>query len=326
MARTKRKINPLLADTEDKSVCPRIYRTGGYARLSVEDGGRAGADTMEVQEELIAGYINARPDMRLVEMYCDNGHTGTNFERPQFERLLQDVKAGKLDCIVVKDLSRFGRNYWETGNYLERIFPFLGVRFVAIADGFDTLTAARTDEGYTVPLKNIINEFYSKDISRKIGAALAVKQRQGDFIGTWAPYGYKKRADNPHRLEPDPETASVVKEIFQECLSGTNYVQIAESLNRREIPSPSRYRYLKGEAKAERWAKAVWRPPIIKKILSDEVYLGHTVQGRRRESFYEGKRRRAMPREEWVIVRNTHEPLIDEQVFWAVQKLMKSKS
>lgn len=331
MARTKRKVNPLKAAMPlETSVSleakqGRIYHVGGYVRLSVKNGRKEKADTIQNQKELILKYVEAQPDMEFVRMYCDNGRTGTNFKRPGYERLLQDVKSGYLDCIVVKDLSRFGRSYLEAGNYLERVFPFLGVRFVAIADSFDTLTVGKGGIDYLVPLKNILNEFYSRDISRKIGSALAVKQQKGEFIGTWAAYGYKKCADNPHRIEPDEETALVVQEIFRQCLLGKSYVQIAEILNERGIPSPSRYRYLKGEGKAERYANAVWKPPVIKNILSSEVYLGHMVQRRKRQSFYEGKKQQVLPEDEWVIVRDTHEAIIDEKIFRAVQKLMGEK-
>ena len=318
MARTKRKVNPLsVAPIKPKK--EKIYRAGGYARLSVEDGGRAGADTIKTQEEMILHYIEAQPDMEFAGMYSDNGKSGTDFHRPEFERLLGDVKSGKINCIAVKDLSRFGRNYLEAGNYLERLFPLLGVRFVAVAEGFDSLTAEKGEEGYLIPLRNVMNEFYSRDISRKIGSALALRQQRGEFIGSWAPYGYRKCADNPRRIEPDPETAPVVKEIFDLFLSGAAYRQIAESLNRREIPSPARYRYQKGEAKARRYAGAVWKLPTIKNILSGEVYLGHMVQGRRRQSFYEGKGRQRIPQKEWVIVRGTHEALVDEGIFKRAQ-------
>lgn len=157
----------------------RIYRAAGYARLSVEDSGKPGADTIESQKGMLLDYIENREDMEFCGIYCDNGQTGVHFERPGFEALMQDVRAGKTDCIVVKDLSRFGRNYRETGNYLERIFPFMDVRFVALSDNFDTLTAERSGDGYIVPLKNIMNEMYSRDISKKTGSALAAKQRRG---------------------------------------------------------------------------------------------------------------------------------------------------
>ena len=202
---------------------------------------------------------------------------------------MQDVRTGKVDCIVVKDLSRFGRNYREAGNYLERVFPLLDVRFIAVNDNFDTLTAERSQDAYIVPLKNIMNAVYSKDISRKILPALSTKQQNGDFIGSWAAYGYQKCADDRHRIEPDEETAPVVWDIFQWRLSGLSYQNIARKLNERGIPSPARYHYLKGDAKSERYANTLWNIYMVKRILSNEVYLGHMVQGCKRSGFSEGR-------------------------------------
>ena len=322
MARTKRKINHLDPPvTHGTAAKQRLYHAAGYARLSVEDSGKPGTDTIESQKGLIADYIENQPDMKCGAIYCDNGQTGVNFDRPGFEKLMQDVREGKIDCIVVKDLSRFGRNYRETGNYLERIFPFMDVRFVALADNFDTMTAERSDDGYIVPLKNIINEVYSRDISRKIGSALAVKQRRGEFIGVWASYGYKKCADDPHRIEPDGETAPVVREIFRMRSQGMSYRGIALELNGRGIPAPSRYHYLKGDTKCARYAGVVWQINVVRHILSNKVYPGHMVQGRKYESFYEGKKQHRLPEPEWTVVRNTHEPIVDEGTFHAVQEM-----
>jgi DNA invertase Pin-like site-specific DNA recombinase len=326
MARTKRKVNPILPAAVQTEQPRRVYQVGGYARLSVEDSGKPGADTISTQRELIQSYIDGQPDMRLYDLYCDNGRTGTNFDRPEFERMMEDVRSGKVDCIVVKDLSRFGRNYRETGNYLERIFPLLDVRFIAVNDNFDTLTAERTQDGYIVPLKNIMNAVYSKDISRKILPALATKQQNGEFIGSWAAYGYQKCADDHHRIEPDEETAPVVWDIFQWRLSGLSYQNIARKLNERGIPSPARYHYLKGDAKSERYANTVWSITAVKKICTDEVYLGHMVQGRKRSGFSEGRKHYKVPESEWVIVRNTHEPLVDEETFRTVQRMAAEAS
>ena len=321
MARTKRKANPVLPALAPVVLKQRTYNAGGYGRLSLEDSGKPGADTIETQEELIRSYIEAQPDMRFCGLYADNGRTGMNFERPAFERLMEDVRSGKIDCIVVKDLSRFGRNYLETDNYLERVFPFLNVRFVAINDNFDTLTAERSTDGYIVPLKNILNEAYSKDISRKSSSALAMKQQRGEFIGTWAVYGYRRCADDHHRIEPEEETAPVVRDIFQWRLDGMSYTQIARRLNEKEIPSPARYHYLKGDAQSERYANTKWSIDGVKKILANEVYLGHLIQGRKRSAISEGQKQRFVPKSEWVIVRNTHAPLIDEETFCAVQQM-----
>ncbi len=321
MARPKRKINFVRPEAVPEEPQQRIYLVGGYIRLSVEDSGRPGADTIEMQEAMIRAYVEAQPDMRLCGVFCDNGRTGTDFERPGFEALMEQIRAGKIDCIVLKDLSRFGRNYLETGNYLERIFPFMDVRFVAINDNFDTLTAARSSDGYIVPLKNIINAAYSKDISRKVISSLSTKQQKGEFIGTWAAYGYRKCPDDKHRIEPDEETAPVVKDIFQWRLSGMSILQIARRLDEANIPCPSRYQYLKGNTKLERYANAKWGYPTVKKILGNGVYLGHMIQGCKRSGFYMGQKQRSLPKSEWITVRNTHEPLIDEETFEAVQRM-----
>lgn len=206
MARTKRKTNPLVREPEIVVPAKKIYKTAAYVRLSVEDSGKPGADTIEGQKALLTAYIEQQSDLELTALFCDNGRTGTDFDRPQFEKMMEEVRKGRVNCIVVKDLSRFGRNYKETGNYLERIFPFLGVRFIAVNDNFDTLTAERTQDGYIVPLKNLINEVYSKDISKKIDAALTVKQQRGEFIGAWAPYGYRKDPDDKHHLTQTSHT------------------------------------------------------------------------------------------------------------------------
>ncbi len=326
MARTKRKVNPILPPAAPAEAPKKVYQAGGYVRLSVEDSGKPGADTIETQQELIQSYIASQPDMRLYDLYCDNGRTGTNFDRPEFERMMEDVRTGKVDCIVVKDLSRFGRNYRETGNYLEGVFPLLGVRFIAVNDYFDTLTAERSQDGYIVPLKNIMNAVYSKDISRKILPALSTKQQNGDFIGTWAAYGYHKCTEDRHRIEPDEETAPVVWDMFQWRLSGLSYQNIARKLNERGVPSPARYHYLKGDAKSERYANTLWSVYAVKKILTNEVYLGHMIQGRKRSGFSEGKKPYQVPESEWIIVRNTHEPLIDEDTFRAVQRMAEDAS
>ena len=326
MARTKRKTNPVIPAMEAPAQAQKQYRTAAYVRLSVEDSGKPGADTIEGQKNLLLHFIENEKSLSLYGLFCDNGRTGTDFERPEFEKLMEAVKHGEVDCIVVKDLSRFGRNYKETGNYLERIFPFLGVRFIAVNDGFDTLTAERGAEGYLVPLKNLINEVYSKDISKKSGSALATKQKNGDFIGAWAPYGYRKCADDPHKLEPDEATAPIVRQIFQWRVDGMSVTRIAKKLNDSGIPSPSAYLYNTGVCKTEKYNGAIWHIQAVKIILTRQVYIGHMVQGTKRQSFYEKRRQYKKPQEEWVIVENTHEPIIDRDTFEKVQEIMRQRN
>lgn len=326
MARTKRKTNPVIPAMEAPAQAQKQYRTAAYVRLSVEDSGKPGADTIEGQKNLLLRFIEDDPTLTLYGLFCDNGRTGTDFDRPQFEKMMEEVRKGYIDCIVVKDLSRFGRNYKETGNYLERIFPFLGVRFIAVNDGFDTLTAQRGADGYLVPLKNLINEVYSKDISRKSGSALAAKQKNGDFIGAWAPYGYRKQPDNPHKLEPDEATAPVVRQIFRWRAGGMGITQIARRLNDSGVPSPSAYLYNTGVCKTEKYNGVSWYVQTVKNLLSRQVYIGHMVQGKKRQSFYENRGQYKKPREEWVVVENTHEPLIDRETFDKVQELAQRKN
>ena len=325
MARTRRRINPITGIVPEAPK-DRVYRAAGYARLSMEDSGKPGADTIDEQKRLISEFIQTQSDMSFVGLYADNGKTGTNFERPSFERLMDDIRSGKVDCIVVKDLSRFGRNYLETGEYLERVFPFLGVRFVSINDHFDTLTASRNEDGYIVPLKNIINDAYSKDISRKIVPAMAAMQQRGEFIGSWAAYGYRRCADDPHRIEPDEETAPVVRKMFAWRCAGMGYQRIARTLNELLIPSPSRYLYMKGLAKTEKFANTLWTGITVRQTLLRGVYAGNMEQGRRKSALSEGLRKeRALPKEEWTVIRGTHEALIAEETFEAVQRMSEGQ-
>ena len=322
MARTKRKINPVLPPVAVEAPTRKIYQTAAYARLSIKDGGKPGADTLATQQELLRAFIADQPDMQLVRIYSDNGQTGTNFERPGFEQLLADVRTGKINCIVVKDLSRFGRNYKETGNYLQRIFPLLGIRFVALTDNFDTETAEKNEYGFIIPLKNIVNDTYSRDISRKVSSAIATKELHGEFVGAYAPYGYRKSAQNRHLLEVNPETAPVVQEIFALRMQGMGYAGIMRLLNGRDIPSPGTYLYRCGLTTKEACRDALWTVWNIKEILRNEVYLGHLVQGKRTQAHYkQARKERYAPAAEWRVSRNTHEALVDEETFAAVQRL-----
>lgn len=321
MARTKRKVNPLhpVVETPVQAVA---FKTAAYVRLSIEDSGKPGADTIETQTALLLAYIDRMTDAELVDIYCDNGCTGTNFKRPEFERMMEDVRRGKINCIVVKDLSRFGRTYLETNNYLLRIFPLLGVRFISVNENFDTETAVQTEYGLVMPLKNIINDTYSRDISRKVSSAIKTKQERGEFVGVYAPYGYSKSKEDRHRLVANPETAPIVQEIFSLRLQGMGYAGIARTLNARGIPSPGAYLFQQGLSERENYRDSMWAVWNIKEILSSEAYLGHLIQGKRTQASYKQSRKeRYAPADEWRICRNVHEPLIDSGTFAAVQKM-----
>lgn len=204
-----------------------VYRTGIYARLSSEDREE---DTLENQIYLLKGHVEGQTDMILMDTYVDNGFSGTNFQRPQFIRMMEDVMSGKINCIVVKDLSRFGRNYIETGNYIENVFPFLNVRFVSVTDKFDTVNGDGV-EAMVVSFKNLVNDVYAKDISRKIIFAFRTKQKNGEYIGLVAPFGYLKSADNKNKFVIDGQTAPVVQMIFRWYADGKGLDSIARTLN-----------------------------------------------------------------------------------------------
>lgn len=316
MARTSRTTAPVI---EIKELF-RIYKVGLYVRLSVLDSGKKDSDTIENQEAILRAFIENKPQFALQEVYIDNGETGVNFERDEFERLIDDVKSGKIDCIIVKDLSRFGRNYIEAGEYLEKIFPFLGVRFIATNDNYDSVDPS-TSDSLSMHLKNLVNDIYARDISRKICPVLRAKQERGEFIGAWAAYGYKKDENDKHKLVVDDEVAHIVRDIFHWRLSGLSYQSIARKLNECGGPSPSRYRYEKGIIKDKRLANTIWRIAAVKTILENEVYAGHMVQGRKREALWDRQKQIKVPKEQWIVARNTHEAIIDETTYRKVQQI-----
>ncbi|MBP1736422.1 MAG: hypothetical protein H6Q60_303 [Oscillospiraceae bacterium] len=299
---------------------PRIYKAGLYVRLSVLDNGKADSDTVQNQERLLRAYIESKPEFLICAVYVDNGETGVDFHRDAFERLLEDVKRGKVDCIIVKDLSRFGRNYIEAGEYLEQIFPFLGVRFIAINDRYDSADPASSDV-LTMHLKNLVNAVYASDISRKICPVLQAKQERGEFIGAWASYGYRKADDNKHRLVVDHNVAHIVRDIFQWRLMRMSNQMIARKLNELGIPSPSQYRYEQGFLKEERLKDLPWRASTIKAIIHNEIYAGHMVQGKKREALWKGQKQSRVPKDQWVVVQNTHEAIIEQETFARVQQI-----
>ena len=312
---------------ESKGAQPVVWNVGGYVRLSVmETRDRKDSQALSNQMELLRGFVAQKPDLKLCGLYADNGETGTNFDRSEFQRMMADIRAGRINCVVVKDLSRFGRNAMEAGDYLERVFPFLGVRFISIGDGFDSSepNAAYT---LTVMLRNLLNEVYSMDISRKSGSILRQKQQRGEFIGAFASYGYLRDPGDVHKIIVDPETAPIVREIFRRAAEGEGVRSILRWLNTEGILSPGTYRYQKGICLDKRFADGKpkpWGQMTVKNMLQSSVYLGHMVQGRRRSEFYAGIPDHHLPPSEWTVVENTHEPIIDQATFDRVQAHIKA--
>ena len=321
MARKSKKIIQPLHENES---IVQSYNVAVYLRLSIEEKrDRKDSNSLEYQKNIIYDYIENNSDMKVFSVYCDNGETGTNFQRPEFQRMMYDVYNGKVNCIIVKDLSRFGREYIEAGEYLERIFPLIGIRFIAINDNYDNKVQS-TD--IIVPIKNVINTLYAKDMSKKSAAALRIKQANGEFIGTYASYGYMKSTEDKHKIIIDKYASNVVKQIFEWKAEGLSYASICRKLYDRKIMPPAKYRYDKGIIKDKRAANSeLWSDMTLKTMLTNKVYLGHMVQGRRKSHFYEGKKEEKISKDEYVIVKNTHEPIVSQELFDKVQIEMNKK-
>lgn len=303
------------------------FQTAIYARIS-RDKKEKPSDSIENQIALCESFIQKSEDFSLVGIYKDIAKTGTDFERPDFENLMDEVRMGKVNCIVVKDLSRFGRNYTELGNFIEKIFPFLGVRFVTVNDNLDTFHMDDPNKSLEVILKNIVNETYAKDISKKISTSHQIRIKQGGFICGAAPYGYtaRKDEDGVRRLYVDENTASVVKEIFDAYLKGFSTLDISKLLLEKKVYIATDYRKF-GKAKAdENELIRAWMPTTILQVLKNRVYTGTLIQGRNQKHLFEGKKRERLDEEHWTITEDAHEVIISLDTFEKVQEKISSKS
>ena len=277
MARKSRKNmmlqeNTALPDKEKKV----LFKAGLYARLSHEKEENIERGTIETQMELMKNYVKDHEDIVIEEEYYDASFTGTNFERPDFKRMLEDAKTGRINCIIVKDLSRLGRNYVEMGNYIERVFPFLNVRFIAVTDDFDSF---RPGTDLMMPLKNIVNEFYAKDISKKVSTAHRRKWTTDEYMCGFAPYGYLKSKTEKNRIVVDEATAGNVRLIYKLFLEGKGYTSIAKYLNEQGIMSPLMYLKSLGYQQNVK-TNGVWTKTTVKSILTNQAYIGSAVHGK----------------------------------------------
>ena len=303
----------------------QVWNTCGYVRLSREDGDKEESNSVTGQKNLIRDYMTRHPELRECAMKVDDGFTGSNFDRPAFQEMMAEVKAGKINCIVVKDLSRFGRDHLEAGEYLERIFPFLGVRFIAINDNYDSMNSNSESDELIVPFKNLINEAYCRDTSIKIRSQLEIKRRRGDFIGSFAVFGYRKDPADRHRLLVDEYAAEVVRDIFAWKLDGLSAGDIAARLSAAGIPTPMDYKQSQGMNYSTSFRikeKSEWSAGMILRILKNPVYTGVLEQGRVTTPSYRVKRLVNKPREEWAVVENCHEAIINYYDFESVQKAL----
>ncbi len=322
MARVSKKRNAYVQPEPSVKVSGRsLYQTAIYARLSVEDNGK-GSDSLEAQIQYLKSFLEDKPQLELFGIFTDNGFSGTNYERPEFQRIMDLVKAGKIHCIIVKDLSRLGRNYIDTGNFLQKICPLMNLRLIAVNDRYDTAFAGSNEE-MSMSVLNIANDMYAKDISRKICSSLQGKMERGEYIGNYAPYGYEKDPENKNHLIPDPLTAPVVRRIYELRAGGMGIMRIAAILNEAGIPSPGRYRYENGiiTNNNKKGKELLWNRHVLMDLLKNVVYIGHLAQARSREALHQGVPFHWTKEEEWVVCQNTHEAVIHKELYAAVQEI-----
>lgn len=312
------KYNDITVNSEN------VWKIAVYIRLSVEDGDKVESNSISNQRMLINDFLSDNSEFNLYDYYIDDGYSGTDFERPAFKKMLKDMNDKKFNTIIVKDLSRLGRNYIEVGNYIERIFPLFNIRFIAINDSIDSYKDPKSINNVIVPFKNLLNDEYCRDISNKIRSVLEVKKKRGEYVSALAPYGYIKDPEDKHHLIIDNESANVVKMIFEMSLQGYGRYTIAQKLNELGILNPYGYKMIvikkkKGIQKDNDKYKFAWDMTVVKNILADQTYCGDTVQNKGKLISYKIHKHIKNPKNEWIIVKDTHEAIIDRETFERVQ-------
>ena len=299
------------------------YKAALYCRLSVDDGNFGGSVSIETQKILLEQYCK---DHKITDykFYCDDGCSGTNFDRPSFKKMLSDIDEGKINLVIVKDLSRFGRNYVEAGMYVQR-FTDSNIRFIAADDNYDSLV---NSHDLLFPIKNVVNEMYARDVSKKTKAAKKAKARDGQFIGSKAPFGYKIDPNDRHHLIVDEPAAQVVKRIFRLASEGVGYNKMAKIFREEKVLTPIAYFNLNNPDyfKSDYWRKEFdWHVTSIRAILNNEVYLGKLVYGKQRNKSMKSKEKVRNPKEDWIVVENCHEPIITQELWDTVHKILNAK-
>lgn len=306
-----------LSETTARS-CNTVWKAGIYARLSVDHDNRKN-ESIDTQIQIAKAYIDQTDDIEAIECYTDLGKTGTSFKRDGFEKMMADVRQKKINCIVVKDLSRFGRNYIETGNYMEKIFPFLKVRFIAVTDGYDSEHVTADHVLLSVNLKNIVNELYARDISWRVKASMRLRQEKGNYTGGIPPYGYRvEQTEDKKILVPDAATKGIVVRIFELYADEKTFREIAEELYQRRIQRPTVYYRTKEVYAPEGGDLQQWPFETLKWILTNPVYIGTLFQARTGGKVYWRRRRHEVNDEDVTILEHMHEPLISESLFYLV--------
>lgn len=305
---------------------PSIWNAALYIRLSKEDGDKAESDSITSQREILKEYLKLHPDIALYDIYIDDGWSGTTFDRPGFSRMLEDIHAGAVNCVIVKDLSRFGRNYTDAGHYLDNVFVRLRIRFIALNNGVDTASGSMNaaTQCISVGVTNVINESLAATTSVNVRGTLNVNRRQGKFIGSFAAYGYRKDPADHHKLLIDPDSAPVVRMIFDKFIHGRSILGIAKDLNEAGYPNPSAYKQQQGlQCHRGTGNASLWPDSSVRRILQNELYIGNMVQGKHTTMSYKIKQCRAIPKSEWIVVEHTHEAIIDRDTFEKAQLLFQ---
>ena len=301
------------------------YQAALYIRLSKEDGDKEESNSVSNQRDLIYSFLEDKGDIQVCEEKVDDGYSGVGFDRPALNSMLEDVKQGKINCIIVKDLSRFGRNYIETGRYIQQIFPFMGVRFIAINDHYDSGHMDSQADNMLLPFKNLMNDSYSRDISIKVRSQIEVRQKRVDYTVSFPVYGYFRDQERKGKLVIDPVAAEVVRDIFDMRIKGCNNRRIADYLNEHGIPSPMEYKMLlhwRYTTSFKLKPQAKWSSMAVERILKNEIYTGVMVQGKEKTLNYKVKKRIKVSKEDWIRVEHTHEAIIAKEDFAIVQKRM----
>ena len=324
MARKSRKAQaqPVAEVKKEAAALP----TAIYARLSVENSGKDDdGNSLQNQIAVCEDYLDGCPHLRLTEVYSDNGKTGTVFDRPAWNRLMDDVRTGKIQCIVVRDLSRFGRDYVETGSYLEKIFPALGTRFISVKENFDNFTCGNAMESLSVSLQNLVNAMYSRDISKKVSTALRAQMETGIFRNRNLPYGYLWNEDKTAYVV-DEEAAAVVRQIFEWKLREVSVYTIVERLKTGGIESPERHKRRAGARNGDNIQGEGWCPSTIRGILQNRAYIGEMICGKSETALYKGLKKRITEMDKWIVVPDAHPPIVSVSDFEAVERQMQKDS
>ena len=303
------------------------WKAGGYVRLSKED--REHMDSSQSvlsQKQMIEKFLRTQPDIELYDYFVDDGYSGTDMERPEFQRMKQAFEDGIINCIIIKDLSRLARNDEESGKYIFIIFPFYNIRFISVNDHVDSYERPESVNNLEISFKNIMHSEYSRDLSKKVISASNIRRKRGEFLGAFCTYGYKKDPLDFHHLVIDDEAAMTVRYIYKRYLETQNMYAIAQELSESNIPTPLEYKELKGEnlfIPGKKINVSFWKDSTVKRILTNEIYTGCLVQGKRRKISYKSKKIIETDEDEWIKVENTHEAIIPQSAFEEVQRLIK---